>query len=76
MRTTPAIILTEPHKHRHTGENRRLEIMFGWSEGHRQTMERRRTMAETILQINFKFEGSKAEYLKTFGEVAAPIAAR
>ena len=32
-------------------------------------------MAETILQINFKFDGSKAEYLKAFGEVAAPIAA-
>ena len=32
-------------------------------------------MAETILQINFKFEGSKAEYLEAFGEVAAPIAA-
>jgi hypothetical protein len=32
-------------------------------------------MAETILQINFKFEGSKAEYLEAFGEAAAPIAA-
>lgn len=32
-------------------------------------------MAETILQINFKFDGSKAEYLQAFGEVAAPIAA-
>jgi hypothetical protein len=32
-------------------------------------------MAETILLINFKFDGSKAEYLETFGEVAAPIAA-
>jgi hypothetical protein len=32
-------------------------------------------MTETILQINFKFEGSKAEYLKAFGEVAGPIAA-
>jgi hypothetical protein len=32
-------------------------------------------MADTILQINFKFEGSKAEYLAAFGEVAAPIAA-
>jgi hypothetical protein len=38
-------------------------------------MERRRTMAETILQINYRFEGSKAEYLQAFGEVAAPIAA-
>ncbi len=32
-------------------------------------------MAATILLINFKFEGSKAEYQETFGEVAAPIAA-
>lgn len=32
-------------------------------------------MAETVLQINFKFEGSKVEFLKAFGEVAAPIAA-
>jgi len=32
-------------------------------------------MAATILQINFKFAGSKAEYLKAFSEVAAPIAA-
>lgn len=31
-------------------------------------------MSETILQVNFKFEGSKAEYLQAFGEVAAPIA--
>ena len=31
-------------------------------------------MAETILQINFRFEGSRAEYLQAFGEVAAPIA--
>jgi hypothetical protein len=32
-------------------------------------------MSETILQINFKFEGSKADYLKAFREVAEPIAA-
>jgi hypothetical protein len=32
-------------------------------------------MAGTILQINFKFEGAKAEYLEAFGEVAVPIAA-
>ena len=32
-------------------------------------------MSETILQINFKFEGSRADYLKAFREVAAPIAA-
>jgi len=32
-------------------------------------------MAKTILQINFKFAGSKAEYLKTFSDVAPPIAA-
>jgi hypothetical protein len=32
-------------------------------------------MSETILQINFKFEGSKADYLKAFREAAQPIAA-
>jgi hypothetical protein len=32
-------------------------------------------MTETILQINFKFEGSKAEYLEAFGKFAEPIAA-
>jgi hypothetical protein len=32
-------------------------------------------MARTILQINFKFKGSKAEYLQAFDEVAASIAA-
>ena len=32
-------------------------------------------MSETILQINFKFEGSKADYLEAFREVAEPIAA-
>ena len=32
-------------------------------------------MAGTILQINFKFDGSKAEFLEAFSEVAAPIAA-
>jgi hypothetical protein len=32
-------------------------------------------MARTIVQINFKFEGSRAEYLQAFDEVAAPIAA-
>ena len=32
-------------------------------------------MSETILQINFKFEGSKADYLKAFREAAEPIAA-
>lgn len=32
-------------------------------------------MAKTILQINFKFAGSKAEYLEAFGEAAPPIAA-
>ena len=32
-------------------------------------------MAETILQINFRFDGSKAEYLGAFSEVAVPIAA-
>jgi len=32
-------------------------------------------MAETILEVNFKFEGSKAEYLAAFGEAAVPIAA-
>ena len=26
-------------------------------------------MSETVLQINFKFEGSKADYLKAFREV-------
>ena len=31
-------------------------------------------MSATILQINFKFEGSRAEYLEAFGEVAGPIA--
>ena len=37
--------------------------------------ERKETMAMTILQINFKFDGSKHEYLEAFGEAAAPIAA-
>ncbi len=32
-------------------------------------------MSGRILQINFKFDGSKAEYLKAFGEAAEPIAA-
>jgi hypothetical protein len=32
-------------------------------------------MPKTILQINFKFEGSKDEYLKTFGDLAEPIGA-
>jgi hypothetical protein len=32
-------------------------------------------MAESILMITFKFAGSKADYLDTFREVAAPIAA-
>jgi len=32
-------------------------------------------MAETIVQINFKFAGSKAEYLETFSGLAADIAA-
>jgi hypothetical protein len=32
-------------------------------------------MSETILQINFKFEGSKADYLEAFREAAEPIAA-
>ena len=32
-------------------------------------------MPETIVQINFKFAGSKAEYLKAFLEAAEPIAA-
>jgi hypothetical protein len=32
-------------------------------------------MAKTMLQINFKFSGSKAEYLETFQDLAAPIAA-
>jgi hypothetical protein len=41
----------------------------------KQVMERSRKMPGTILQINFKFEGSKDEYLNTFQEAAAPIAA-
>ena len=32
-------------------------------------------MNETIVQINFKFAGSRAEYVKAFSEVAAAIAA-
>lgn len=32
-------------------------------------------MSATLLQINFKFEGSKAEYLEAFNEAAAAIAA-
>lgn len=32
-------------------------------------------MPATIVQINFTFEGSKDEYLQTFSEAAAPIAA-
>ena len=32
-------------------------------------------MSAIVLQINFKFEGSKADYLKAFREVAEPIAA-
>ena len=32
-------------------------------------------MMETILQINFKFDGSRAEYLEAFADAAAPIAA-
>lgn len=32
-------------------------------------------MSITILQINFKFDGSRAEYLEAFSEAAAPIAA-
>jgi hypothetical protein len=32
-------------------------------------------MSERILQINFKFDGSKAEYLQAFSEAAEPIAA-
>jgi hypothetical protein len=32
-------------------------------------------MAGTIVQINFKFDGSKDEYLKVFRDVAPPIAA-
>jgi hypothetical protein len=32
-------------------------------------------MPATILQINFTFEGSKAEYLEAFSQVAASIAA-
>lgn len=32
-------------------------------------------MSATILQINFTFEGSKSEYLETFTEAAASIAA-
>jgi hypothetical protein len=31
-------------------------------------------MANTIVYISFKFDGSKAEYLQTFAEVAEPIA--
>jgi hypothetical protein len=32
-------------------------------------------MDKTILQINFKFEGSRAQYLEAFNEAAAAIAA-
>jgi hypothetical protein len=32
-------------------------------------------MSETILQINFKFDGSETEYLQAFGDVAEVIAA-
>ena len=32
-------------------------------------------MAQTVLQINFKFAGSRAEYLEMFHDVAAQIAA-
>lgn len=32
-------------------------------------------MAETIVQINFKFAGSKAEYLNAFNDAVEPIAA-
>ena len=32
-------------------------------------------MSATIVQINLRFEGSKAEYLEAFSEAAAPIAA-
>jgi hypothetical protein len=32
-------------------------------------------MPGTIVQINFKFDGSKDEYLKTFRQAAEPIAA-
>jgi hypothetical protein len=32
-------------------------------------------MSGTIVQINFKFDGSKAEYLEAFAAAAEPIAA-
>jgi hypothetical protein len=32
-------------------------------------------MAETIVQINFKFAGSRTEYLQAFDEAVEPIAA-